>query len=67
MVSQLNTKLKDFFVINDTPDVDPLTQWEAHKCTIRGQILIFIRGSEKVPSVSGEFPVLLHLYARKGT
>lgn len=31
--------LKDYFKHNNTPETDPLIIWEAHKCTIRGELI----------------------------
>lgn len=47
ILSQLATKLKDFFIINGTPDVNPLTQWVAHKCTIRGEFISLSAAGKK--------------------
>lgn len=31
--------MKDFFAHNVTPEIDPLMVWEAHKCSIRGELI----------------------------
>lgn len=36
---QITTSLHDYFKLNDTPEVDPLMIWEAHKCFIRGDLI----------------------------
>lgn len=33
------TSLSDYFKTNSTPDINPLSIWEAHKCTIRGELI----------------------------
>lgn len=38
-LADLRQGIQDFFLHNDTPDVSPMTQREAHKCVIRGQLL----------------------------
>lgn len=38
-VNRLTKCLTDFFANNDTPDVTPLSVWNAHKCVIRGELL----------------------------
>lgn len=36
---QIVAALADYFVHNVTPDMNPMTIWEAHKCTIRGELI----------------------------
>lgn len=38
-VQDLKDSLRDFFDRNTTPGMDPITLWEAHKCTIRGELI----------------------------
>lgn len=38
-MDQIQTSMKHYFEENATPDVSPLTIWEAHKCVIRGELL----------------------------
>lgn len=39
--------LTDFFALNDTPDTSPPTQWEAHKCVIRGKLIALTTAQKK--------------------
>lgn len=38
-MANITVTVKDFFVINDTPDTSHMTQWEAHKCMVRGALI----------------------------
>lgn len=38
-LSTLTQNIKDYFSQNDTPDMDPIIQWEAHKCVLRGTLM----------------------------
>lgn len=38
-ICKLSTIITNYFQDNDTPDTSTLTQWEAHKCVIRGQLI----------------------------
>lgn len=35
----INKNIKDFFKTNNTLDTTHLTQWETHKCVIRGPLI----------------------------
>lgn len=41
---KISAQIKEFFHLNDTPDSSPLSQWQSHKCNIRG---LFIKLSAK--------------------
>lgn len=36
---QIQTALKNYFFLNNTPDVSPMITWEAHKSVIRGELM----------------------------
>lgn len=36
---RIREAISDFFSHNNTPDMDPMMIWEAHKCTIRGELI----------------------------
>lgn len=38
-VEDIRSCLRDYFIENDTPDTSTQTQWEAHKCVIRGKLI----------------------------
>lgn len=38
-VQEISACLRDYFAENDTPDMSTLTQWEAHKCIVRGKLI----------------------------
>lgn len=38
-VATLKQAISDYFLLNNTPDVSPMTQWEAHKCVVHGHLL----------------------------
>lgn len=38
-LDKVKTALKHYFTENATPDISPLTTWEAHKCVLRGVLL----------------------------
>lgn len=39
LLPKITTALSDFFKLNTTPDMDPMLIWEAHKCTLRGELM----------------------------
>lgn len=39
LVDEIKMFIKQFFERNNTPDMDPLAIWEAHNCTIRGELI----------------------------
>lgn len=39
--------ISDYFRQNDTPDVSPMIQWEAHKCVVRSHILAITARKKK--------------------
>lgn len=36
---EIRNCLTNYFTENDTPDTSKLTQWEAHKCVVRGKLI----------------------------
>lgn len=38
-VHTIQNRLTQYFTENDSPDISPLIQWEAHKCSIRGEFM----------------------------
>lgn len=38
-LATIRQHIEEFFRLNNTPDIFHLTQWEAHKCVIRGHML----------------------------
>lgn len=47
LLARLSTSLAQFFQENETPDMHPLTVWEAHKCVIRGELIAMADQSKK--------------------
>ncbi|CAI9604443.1 unnamed protein product, partial [Staurois parvus] len=44
---EIRTNLVEYFSFNCSPDTSPLTQWEAHKCVIRGVLIAAASKSKK--------------------
>lgn len=38
-VQEIHKCLSDYFTENDTPDTSKMTQWEVHKCVVRGKMI----------------------------
>lgn len=38
-IKEIQTHLNQYFETNDTQETDPMTLWEAHKCTLRGHLI----------------------------
>lgn len=41
-VTTIRREISDYLQNNDTPDVSPMTKWEAHKCVVRGHLLAIV-------------------------
>lgn len=39
LLPRIRTAISNFFVTNNNPDMDPMMIWEAHKCTIPGELI----------------------------
>lgn len=52
LLPDLHSALIEFFKHNATPGSDPLMVWEAHKCTIRGELISV--GARKKRARDGE-------------
>lgn len=39
LLPRIREAISEFFSHNNTPDMDPMMIWEAHKCTIRGELI----------------------------
>lgn len=39
IASTIHNRLTQYLTENDTPDISPMLKWEAHKCTIRGELI----------------------------
>lgn len=39
LLPHIREAISDFFIHNNTQDMDPMMIWEAHKCTIRGELI----------------------------
>lgn len=46
-VETIRQMLSDYFRHNDTPDVSPMNQWEAHKCMVREHLLAIAARKKK--------------------
>lgn len=46
-IKHLRTRIRLYFTENTSPEVSPISLWEAHKCVIRGKLLALAAKSKK--------------------
>ncbi|XP_040210578.1 CUB and sushi domain-containing protein 3-like [Rana temporaria] len=47
ITDQIRTRIQQYFTENSSPEVSPVSLWEAHKCVIRGELIALATKAKK--------------------